>query len=528
MKTKEEGRLINFRPICAVAAFFAVGIACAFFLKFNVGAMIACFAALVLISVSAVVFGENVKRGFIVLAVLIAVFAAGFGYSFAKIKLAEGAEAPDGFVEVTATVESFSALSSGGFRIVFRNCAVSGAELDGGAVGYFDSGVLKNAFEERAAVNAGKLTFPSENRPSEGDRMSFYCYVQNRAQGGESTYDVFSGVAFSVSGVKNARYAGDDANVFEKTARWIKGVMSTGLDGDAFPLAIALTLGDTSLVGDKISAFRFAGIAHVFAVSGLHVGLFFAILAFIAKKLGLVRLKRLAFIFIPTLFYCFLCGFRPSSVRALVMAATVILAEDLGFKRDGLSAIALALIVILMIEPFYLFDTGTRLSFLAVVGIAVLAPVFKRGAKPLGTVGELLSVTLGATLATLPVLVDMSGYMSLISLFANLLFVPIFSLAYELTAVSAALGCVEFLVFKAAKITLFLPSAFLGIIGEIVAFFDFSVFALPLSFGFASVFYYVGLLFTSDLFNLSGKKKAIVVSTAFVLTALTVALEFFA
>ena len=210
------------------------------------------------------------------------------------------------------------------------------------------------------------------------------------------------------------------------------------------------------------------------------------------------------------------------------MAATVILAEDLGFKRDGLSAIALALIVILMIEPFYLFDTGTRLSFLAVVGIAVLAPVFKRGAKPLGTVGELLSVTLGATLATLPVLVDMSGYMSLISLFANLLFVPIFSLAYELTAVSAALGCVEFLVFKAAKITLFLPSAFLGIIGEIVAFFDFSVFALPLSFGFASVFYYVGLLFTSDLFNLSGKKKAIVVSTAFVLTALTVALEFFA
>ena len=525
METKEEGRLINFRPICAVAAFFAVGIACAFFFKFDLGALIACLAALVAISFSAVVFSENVKRGFIILAVLFAVFAVGFGYSFAKIEVAESAEAPEEYVEMTATIESFSVLSSGDFRIVFRNCAVNGKALGYNAVGYFDQETLEKVFAERAEFNAGKLVFPSKNRPSEGDRMSFHCYVQNRAQEGESTYDVFSGVAFSLRGVKNAKYVSDDANVFEKTSRWIKGVMSTGLDGDSFSLAIALTLGDTSLVGDKISAFRFAGIAHVFAVSGLHVGLFFAILAFVANKLGLKRAKRLVFILLPTLFYCFLCGFRPSSVRALVMAATVLLAEDIGFKRDGLSAIALALIVILMIEPFYLFDTGTRLSFLAVVGIAVLAPVFKRGAKPLGAVGELLSVTLGATLATLPVLVDMSGYMSLISLFANLLFVPIFSLAYELTAVLTVFGCVEFLVFGAAKVTLFLPSAFLGIINEIVAFFDFSVFAFPIGFGFASVFYYVGLLFMSDLFNLSGKKKAIVVSTAFVLTALTVALD---
>ena len=519
--------MINFRPICAVAAFFAVGIACAFFLKFNVVAMIACLSALVLISIPAAVFGENVRCAFIVLAVLVAVFAAGFCYSFVKIEIAGNAEAPDGVVEINATVDNFSALSSGGFRITFRNCTANGKSLDGGAVGYFDRDMLKNAFEERVKVGSAKLAFSSENCPSEGDRLTFYGYVLNRVNDGETTYDVFCGAAFSLRGVKGVRYAGDDANVFEKASRWIKGVMSSGLSGDAFPLAIALTLGDTSLIGEKISAFRFAGIAHVFAVSGLHVGLFFAILAFVAGKLGLKRIKRLAFILIPTLFYCFLCGFRPSSVRALMMAAIVLFAEDLGFKRDGLSAIALALIVILMIEPFYLFDTGTRLSFLAVVGIAVLSPVFGRGAKSLGVLAGPLSVTLGATLATLPVLVDMSGYMSLISLFANVVFVPVFSLAYELTTVMTAFGCIEFLIFGAAKVTLFLPSAILGIISEIVAFFDFSVFALPLSFGFASVFYYVGLLFASDLFNLSGKKKAIVASTAFVLTALTVVISSF-
>ena len=67
---------------------------------------------------------------------------------------------------------------------------------------------------------------------------------------------------------------------------------------------------------------------------------------------------------------------------------------------------------------------------------------------------------------------------------------------------------------------MFVPSALLTLISDVVGFFDFSAFALPLKFGFAAIFYYVGLFFITDFLNIKGKYKAIMSVVAFVLSVI--------
>ena len=492
----EKQKIINFRPICIAAAFYAVGIAFAYFLLRNVAVAVICISVLAVFSALAVVFSENKKKSLICLAAFSLIFIIGFGYAEIKINSAYNAAAPSDKVAAEATVDRVSLTKTGSYRVYFRDVKVNGRSF-GSAVGYIDD----------------------EFVPEVGSRYSFNCELIKRA-GREDFYDIFCGVHFSVRYISGAEYVGDYSNPAEKSAAFIKKVLKSGMTGQSYSLAVALVLGDTSLISEDLPAYRFAGIAHAFAVSGLHVGLFFAIFTFIAKRLRLKRVFRFLFILIPTAFYCFMCGFKPSSVRALIMAAVLLLSEDFGFKRDRMSSIALALIVVLSIQPFYLFDIGTRLSFLAVLGIAALLPVLKRGAKPLKKLSDPLCVSMGASLGTMPVLVDMSGYISIISLFANIIFVPLLSLAYQLTVVFAIFGCIEYAVAGSAVITMFLPSALLTLISDVVGFFDFSAFALPLKFGFAAIFYYVGLFFITDFLNIKGKYKAIMSVVAFVLSVI--------
>lgn len=493
-------KIINFRPIVLAAVFFAAGIACAFFACFSRGT-VAIGIAVVFGVLSALViflFDDRKKMSICVLC-FIAIFLLGFGYSYLKIYLAKNAPVKEGEVSATATVDSVSVLYDGAFLLSFRN-----VEIDG-----------EHAADATAYVYG-------KDEPVAGERWRFDCNVRNSFTPEKVYSDVLCGKYYFFSDLENIEIVGDEATLSEKALRLAKAVIKSGMDDKSYGLAIALTLGDTSRIQDRVSVYRAAGIAHVFAVSGLHVGLFVSMFAFVAGKLKLKRLSRMLFILVPAAFYCFVCGFRPSSVRALIMATVVLLSSEIGFKRDFLSSIAIAFFAILCIEPFNLFDVGTQLSFLAVTGICSLAAVFKRGAKPIGKLADPLSVTLSATLGTLPVLVDMSGYMSIISVFANLIFVPILGIAYQFTMVCLLLGCVEYLFFGSAAFAMFLPSVTLNFISDAVAFFDFELFTVPLYFGFAAFFYYFGLFFVTDYLNIPPKKRAIVAVLAFALMLLVI------
>lgn len=139
----------------------------------------------------------------------------------------------------------------------------------------------------------------------------------------------------------------------------------------------AMLFGDRSGLDDDVyESFRKNGTAHILAVSGLHVGMIYALLA------GLLGGRRRVWKSIAALSvlgcYTVMAGCAPSIVRAVVMIALHIISCLIHRKYDMLSAASAAALLMLMYEPYALFSSGFQMSFLAIGSIAFLFPLLER------------------------------------------------------------------------------------------------------------------------------------------------------
>ena len=129
----------------------------------------------------------------------------------------------------------------------------------------------------------------------------------------------------------------------------------------------ALITGDRNALDPTVSEmFRLSGIVHLLAVSGLHVGVVTALFALLLRLFKLRPLWELAILLVPLLFYAYICGFSPSVMRAVIMLCCVYISRALFGKADLLSSLSWAGIVLLLVNPLYLYDAGFKLSFLSV------------------------------------------------------------------------------------------------------------------------------------------------------------------
>ena len=202
--------------------------------------------------------------------------------------------------------------------------------------------------------------------------------------------------------------------------------LAEGLSPPVAGLARAMVLGDRgALAGTE--AFRRAGLGHLLALSGLHVGFLLGFLLLLLAPLGRARYP-LALVVLAG--YLALAGPSPSLVRATLMAGAVLVVLFLGRGQPGiLAALALALAIQLVLAPWAVFDLGFRLSYLAVAGLGlILPPLYRPLARaPAGVrwiLGGVLA-TLAAQAAILPLLLDAFGRVSLLSPVANFLALPL-------------------------------------------------------------------------------------------------------
>jgi competence protein ComEC len=143
---------------------------------------------------------------------------------------------------------------------------------------------------------------------------------------------------------------------------------------DASGVMKALLLGDRSALDARVEeTFRVTGIYHVLVVSGQHVAVMAAFLY------GLFRWSRFpaalasALTAAGLLLFSALAEGQPSVIRATAMACTFLLAVHFDRDRNLLNSLSLAAWSLLLLDPFWLFDPGFELSFLAVLAIAVVA-----------------------------------------------------------------------------------------------------------------------------------------------------------
>ena len=191
-------------------------------------------------------------------------------------------------------------------------------------------------------------------------------------------------------------------------------------------IAEALTLGWRADIDKETqSSFRDAGVAHLLAVSGLHVGLLAQIVGiffFWAGRERKGRILRGSAQLLTVWLFALLTGMAPSTMRAALMFSFFIVSDITGRRTPRLNLLAAAAIVTLVPSPTLLFDIGWQLSYSAVVGILVARPVIMAYRSCLW---RYAMVSLAATTATLPVTITTFHRFQPWFLIANILVVPV-------------------------------------------------------------------------------------------------------
>ena len=216
--------------------------------------------------------------------------------------------------------------------------------------------------------------------------------------------------------------------------------------GDAGSLIPGLILGDTSLQSAEFTnQMRRVGFSHLTAVSGanfaLVAGFILWLMQFFLKKIH----TRLWVTGIVLLFFILLVRPTPSVLRAAVMALVLLIAKYRGDRSLGLPALGAAIATLILLDPFQAIDPGFALSVLATAGILILSPkLVELLSEKLRwrVVAEAVAIPISATLFCTPVIVALSGQLSLITILANVLASPVIAPITVIGFISAILASI--------------------------------------------------------------------------------------
>ena len=534
-ENRKGGKLFNFRPLLFAAAFFSFGIVFAYahmFLHVSLwwsAAAIPVFFTAVFLSAEK---GKAWKRALC----LLFLFALGMNCfarelrDFRELDYYEGEHTVIGTVTEKAEYEKSA-------RLTFSGLYIDGKKTEGKFVaymGYPDADSLKLADK---AVFVGRLETNTDLSGEYG--------LKSREIGEEIRY---------AGTISDFSVVGRSPDVFLRFRARMRQRIYAGMDSDSAAVAYALLTGDSSgIETGLLENIRAGGIAHIFAVSGLHIGALYAFCLLIADKTKMYRLPKVArMLFVAAVVLCYggVCGFSASVVRASVMCLIGYAFRLSGVKYDSLESIGVAAIVILFLRPVSLFDAGFQLSFGACFSISAfrhsfscaLNRIFPEHCIKCKDVADFendqradgiaermrkacvsfLAVTLSAQVGTLPVLLIRFGGISLWSLLLNCVFVPLAGAIFSFLLAAVLIAALLPVFF--APLILYIPSMVLSAALLVFYAFDFSVVLSEIKFGKAALPYYGFFIVVSDKMKLGGKKKYGLIFLLLFIFALSVSL----
>lgn len=196
-------------------------------------------------------------------------------------------------------------------------------------------------------------------------------------------------------------------------------------------LLIAMLLGNDDFIDrDQRDEFSLSGVAHVLALSGLHVGIITALLWFLLFPLDYVRGRRVRLLltFVLLIAYDVMTGLSPSVIRATVMIAFVFMSMMFYRKSHPLNALAAAALVILVFSPGAVYSVGFQLSFITVLAIVVFYRLFDMK-FPSNKLLNYLCTTLATSAVAMVSTVVLTAYyfntVSPLSVVANVAILPV-------------------------------------------------------------------------------------------------------
>ncbi len=274
-------------------------------------------------------------------------------------------------------------------------------------------------------VDTSKLSIGSKIRARD---LDFKCLTLSKSSTEYDKRNISNGVSatsylFSYNYVVEER---GELNLRENIKARVYGLF----DGTNYlftNIGYAMIFGESSILdNDVYEVFKNSGIAHLLAVSGFHISVIVAFLNFILNKLKANKYLRLSIIGILLLGYAYLCSFSVSVIRASIMALLLIYSINRNKEYDRLSALSLAAIFLLTLNPMQLFNLSFILSFMSVLSIILLMPLFERVfSKFLNEkVSSSLSISLAVCIGTMVFQLYYFRTFPVISVISNLVTIP--------------------------------------------------------------------------------------------------------
>jgi competence protein ComEC len=217
--------------------------------------------------------------------------------------------------------------------------------------------------------------------------------------------------------------------------RKIDGLIRASFAAEQVPIAKALLLGQKGDVetADR-QAFARSGLSHLMAVSGLHVGFIIMPMWYLIPFVWSYRIGRhfgFVVMTVVLVMYCGITGFPASVVRASVMALLAGFARIYRHPRDPINLMALAALIILVVDPDSLWDTGFQLSFSAVTILLTVLPTLQRmlperlNRKPWSMFTGLVLVSVVVQIGLYPILASEFGEYSMAGTISNMAGIPL-------------------------------------------------------------------------------------------------------
>lgn len=524
-------KLFNFRPLFFAAVFLCLGILFFYFYRFHSLSSL-CFLALLPIMAFPFLFCRSAEAVWkTALAVTLCgsfFFAGGFLFNRQMDGFVSGGEYHSETIVRGKVVKIFEYDSK--IVLYLTDVRIGKNQEKGQLIAYMPASFSGKCQLSDVVMISGKVKNDDEYFNNFGfkaahisEDVRFICYGEDMVKTGES-FDLFLTVR---KRVQTVLYAGMD----ETTTSVVRGIL----------------LGDTTGMEEELyTNVRRGGIAHIFAVSGLHVGALFGFCTLMLNTRKKIN-KPIRFLIVAVVlgFYAGVCGYSASVLRATLICLISYASTLLNLHSDFLESLGTVAIVILLSDPVVLFEVGFQLSFAACLGISLLSAPFRNffngfcekigyslknltktqremlesgDTLPIG-VGERLrhsfvsffSLSLSAQIFTAPILLLKFSHLSGWALLLNCIFVPFISAIFAFLFLFIVVACCVPLIFS--KILLFLPNVVLSkalLLFESVDFSSFSLSGVKLSL-FSVLCYYVAALFCSDKFNFGKRGKAVVV-----------------
>ncbi len=341
------------------------------------------------------------------------------------------------------------------------------------------------------------------------DRVKLYAKVEKvkSVEDGKYSSTYLDGITSKTKFYENLKVDSPSNSVKAKFNRKVYETLNNAMGENTANLSLALITGDTSKIVEEKEWYQTAGISHVFAVSGLHVGLIFGVLKLLLNAIPIKRIHKFFIVSILLLFYAYLCGFTPSVLRATIMCISVYFADSIGEKKDRLNAVAFSFIIIGLISPEQVFTVGLTLSYVACLSIIILSPTINDLLSFRAEVfSNALAVLISAEIGTIPLSIFYFGYFPVVAVISNLLLIPVITLTFYLLWI----GLILSFILPTLSTYFLLPTKILlsGITGitKVISKSGLKITYLPTSIKWA---YYPLTVLSSETVNVGKKFKSV-------------------